>query len=60
MSVLPISTDMTKLSQSAFFMLYCLLKGTSCGEIAVFILIAMGLCCDLRIVTLVSHTDGQY
>ena len=44
MSVISISTELAKLFQSTFFRLYLLLKGTSCGETAAFILIAMGLC----------------
>ena len=57
MSVIPISTDFVKPSQSAFFMLYVLLMGT-----AAFILNGMGLFCVLGITskTRVSHTDVQY
>ena len=51
MSVIPISTDLGKHSQPVLFRLYLLLKGTSCGETAAFILIAIGL---------VSRTDEQY
>ena len=43
MSVIPISTDLVNPSKSAFFMLYLHLKGTSCGDTAAFILIAIGV-----------------
>ena len=49
MSVIHISTDLEKPSQSAFFRLYLLLEGTSCGETEDFTLIAMDLCCVLEI-----------
>ena len=50
MSVIPISTDLAKPLESAFFRLYLLLKGTSHGETAAFILIAIGLCCVLGVI----------
>ena len=56
MSVIPISTDLAKLSQSAFFRLYLLLKGTSCVETAGFIMIDMGLCCVLGITSKTSFS----
>ena len=56
MSVIPILTDLAKPSQSAFFRLYLLLKVTSCGETAAFILIAIGLCCVLGITSKTSFS----
>ena len=54
--VVAISTDLVKPSQSVFFRLYFLLKGTFYGELAAFILIAMGLCCVLGITSKTSFS----
>ena len=56
MSVIPISTDLSKPTQSAFFRLYLHLKGPFGGETAVFILIAIGMCCVLGITSKTSFS----
>ena len=53
MSVIAISTDLEKPSQSVLFMLYLLLKGTSCGD---NVAVVLGLCCILRITYKTSFT----
>ena len=56
MSVIPISTDLEKPSQSAFFRFYLLLKGTSCVETEALILIVIGLCCVLGVTSKISFS----
>ena len=56
MSVIPISTELEKSSQSDLFKLYHLLKRITCCEDAAFILIAMGLYCDLGITSKTSFS----